>query len=81
MKLSFYQTLLETAQRPFSILGRIVVVETSVRVANTMTCYSFSILGRIVVVETAVAVDVAFWEKSFSILGRIVVVETKYCQW
>ena len=39
---------------PFSILGRIVVVETIVTPRRLSTTLPFSILGRIVVVETIV---------------------------
>ena len=37
---------------PFSILGRIVVVETRSHARRFLSMFPFSILGRIVVVET-----------------------------
>ena len=40
------------ATSPFSILGRIVVVETEFRTWVCRAWFAFSILGRIVVVET-----------------------------
>ena len=62
---------------PFSILERIVVVETHRWPSFQQCVFSFSILERIVVVETSQrsrsAARVAL---PFSILERIVVVET-----
>ena len=60
----------------FSILGRIVVVETLASQGLDANKRAFSILGRIVVVETWIRWWWLCGMKAFSILGRIVVVET-----
>ena len=64
---------------PFSILERIVVVETLLLAVAAPVLAAFSILERIVVVETLSAAQTrAELERPFSILERIVVVETRY---
>ena len=71
------------ARAAFSILGRIVVVETTFSWSGVrfLVC-SFSILGRIVVVETGRHGNShKLNRRTFSILGRIVVVETRHFRW
>ena len=61
----------------FSILERIVVVETEKTVKQESGFgITFSILERIVVVETTKNLGAHYYERAFSILERIVVVET-----
>ncbi len=70
--------LLIDACRPFSTLGRVVMVETSwsIRVRG-ISVDSFSTLGRVVMVETAIRRRMPLSSPSFSTLGRVVMVETR----
>ena len=67
---------LRASPSTFSILERIVVVETPQESQRVIAPLPFSILERIVVVETTTAICMQSTSGPFSILERIVVVET-----